>query len=258
MIASFFVKSLQNQPSLVHGTSPRFYEIEKGKRESFCPPENDNGGLFRQHQKLFLQSLGIEKENLFRVKQVHGNRVYVLKDSKVFADEVSHQEADAIVTHLPDCPVMILTADCVPIIIYDPVKHVVGVVHAGRVGTLKRIFSNAIETFSREYGSRPSDMVVSMGPAIGGCCYEVDEQCALPFIERSSVNSRFVRKARAGKFFIDLPEANRLEGSEAGILKENIYTDGPCTSCENHRWYSYRKEGKTGRLMTLAMLRQRK
>ena len=83
----------------------------------------------------------------------------------------------------------------------------------------------------------------------------MDEPCALPFIERSSLQSGFIRKTEQKKFFLDLPEANRLEGHGAGVLQENIDTNGPCTSCENHQWYSYRKEGNTGRLMTLAMLR---
>ena len=256
MILSFFVGFLKKQPLLVHGTSPRYYVIG-GEKKSFCPPGKDNGKLFRKHQKMFLQSLGIEKEVLFRTRQVHGNRVYILKDPRISVSEVSQCEADALVTHIPECPIMILTADCVPIIIYDPVKHVAGVVHAGRIGTQKHIFTNTIEVFSREYGSNPRDLIVGMGPAIGGCCYEVDEPCALPFIERSSPQSGFVKKTEQKKFFLDLPEANRLEGYEAGVLQENIYTDGPCTSCENHRWYSYRKEGNTGRLMTLAMLRSR-
>ena len=140
----------------------------------------------------------------------------------------------------------------------DPVKHVIGVVHAGRVGTQKAIFTNTIEVLSHEYGSSPKDLIVGMGPAIGGCCYEVDQHCALPFIKRNSVNLGFVKKAGQKKYFLDLREVNRLEGCEAGILEENIYADGPCTSCDNHRWYSYRKEGKTGRLMTLAMLQLRK
>lgn len=258
MIPSFFIESLQKQSSLVHGTSPRYYEMEAGKRESLCPHENDSGELFREHQKLFLQSLKIENDFLFRVRQVHGNDVYVLKDPDISVDAVSQQEADAIVTHLTDCPIVILTADCVPIIIYDPVKHVTGVVHAGRLGTQKGIFSKVIGIFSREYGSHPRDLIVGMGPAIGGCCYEVDESCALPFFERGAVDSEYVKRAERGKFFLDLPEANRLEGCESGILRENIYSDGPCTSCENHRWYSYRKEGKTGRLITLVMLRSRK
>lgn len=258
MIFPFFVKSLQKQPSLVHGTSPRYYEMGGGKKKSFCPYGNDNGTLYRKHQKFFLKSLGIKNGILFWTRQVHGNNVYVLRNPKISTNEVSQQEADAIVTHLPDCAVMVLTADCVPIIIYDPVKYVTGVVHAGRVGTQKGVFTNTIEVLSHEYGSNPKDLIVGMGPAIGGCCYEVDKHCASPFIKRSSVNSGVVKKAGQEKYFLDLSKANRLEGCEAGVLAENIYPAGPCTSCDNHRWYSYRKEGKAGRLMTLAMLRLRK
>ena len=258
MISSFFIKSLQEQPSLVHGTSPRYYETDEGGNESFCLHGNDNSELFRKHQKLFLQSLGIKNEALFHTHQVHGNSVYVLKDPKISTNEVSQKEADAIVTHLPDCPLIVQTADCVPIIIYDPVKYVTGLVHAGRMGTQKGILTNAIEALSREYGSNPKNLLMGMGPAIRACCYEVDKYCALPFVKKSLGSAGFVKKTFREKYFLDLPKANRLEGLEAGVLERNIFSDGPCTSCDNHKWYSYRKEGRTGRLMTLAMLRLRR
>ena len=254
MVFSFFIDFLKEHSSLVHGTSPRCY-VTDGGRNPFCPHEKGNYKLFCKHQKIFLQSLGIEKEVLFRTRQVHGCHVYVLKDPDISVNEVSQCEADAIVTDIPDRPVMVLTADCVPITIYDPVNHVTGVVHAGRMGTQKHILTSTIGVFSHEYGSNPKDLIIGMGPAIRGCCYEVDESCALPFIERSSLQSGFIEKREKKKFFLDLPKVNRIEGYEAGVLKKNIYADGPCTSCENHRWYSYRKEGNTGRLMTMAMLR---
>ena len=147
MILSFFVGFPKKQPLLVHGTSPRYY-VMGGEKKSLCPPGKDNGKLFRKHQKMFLQSLGIGKEVLFRTRQVHGNQVSVLNDPKISTNDLGQQEADAIVTHLPDYPVMVLTADCVPIIIYDPVKHVTGVVHAGRMGTQKGIFNNTINVLS--------------------------------------------------------------------------------------------------------------
>jgi hypothetical protein len=153
---------------------------------------------------------------------------------------------------------MVLTADCVPIVIYDPIKHVAGVVHAGRIGTQKHILTNTIETFSREYTSNPKDLIVGMGPAIRGCCYDVDESCARPFIRESSSHLGFVNRTGQNKFFLDLPKINRIEACEAGVPIGNIFSDGPCTSCENHLWYSYRKEGKTGRLMTMVMLQSRK
>ena len=94
-----------------------------------------------------------------------------------------------------------------------------------------------------------------MGPAIRGCCYEVDKYSASFFIKKNLFNSELIREVSQDKYLIDLPNLNRLEGCEAGVLEKNIFTEGPCTSCDNQRWYSYRKEGKTGRLMTLAMLR---
>ena len=211
-----------------------------------------------QYQIHFLKSLGITKQVLFYTNQVHGNDVYVLRDSKVSTIEVNQQEADAIVTHLPDCPLMVFTADCVPIIIYDPVKNLTGVVHAGRVGTQKRIFSNTINVLSQEYGAKPQDLIIGMGPAIRGCCYEVSKHCIIPFINRRSKSPDCVKKIDQENYLLDLPEVNRLEGLEAGVLEKNIYIRGPCTSCDNHRWYSYRKEGRTGRLMTLAMIRSKK
>ena len=257
VISPFFVDVLKKQPLLVHGTSSRCYMLN-GERKPFCASEKISGELFFEHQKIFLYSLGIGKEVLFRVKQVHGNHVYVLKDPVISASEVTQCEADAIITHITDCPIMVLTADCVPIVIYDPIKHVAGVVHAGRIGTKKHILTNAIEALSREYSSNPKDLIVGMGPAIRGCCYDVDEPCARPFIRESSSYLEFVNKTGQNKFFLDLPKINRIEGCEAGVLTGNIFTDGPCTSCETHRWYSYRKEGKTGRLMTMAMLQPKK
>ena len=256
MFSSFFINSLSNQPSLVHATSSRYFIISD-KKIPFSPPEKDNGELFQKHQTMFLDSLGIGKNIIFRTSQCHGNSVYVLQNPNISIDKVSQFKADAIVTHLPECSIMVLTADCVPIVIYDPVKHVTGVVHAGRLGTQKKILSVTIEMLSREYGSRPEDLIVGMGPAIRGCCYEVGEDCIWPFIKMDSGKSEIVKITNKKKFFLDLPEANRREGREAGVLNCNIYADGPCTFCENQRWYSYRKEGNTGRLITMTMLRPR-
>lgn len=256
MISLFFINVLKKYHLLIHGTSPRFY-VASGARKPFFHSGKDGERLFRKHQKIFLNSLKIERKDFFRVTQVHGNYVFVLKDPDILVSEVGKFKADAIITHMPGYPIVVLTADCVPIIIYDPIKHVIGLVHAGRMGTQKHILTNTIEAFSHEYGSSPKDLIVGMGPAIRGCCYEVNESSALPFIQKYSLCSEFIKKTEKSKFLLDLPMINRFEGCEAGVLMENIHADGPCTVCENHRWYSYRKEGKTGRLVTLAMLQSR-
>jgi hypothetical protein len=256
-ISSFSIARLRKFPLLVHATSPRCYEAEGGYKGSLFYYGSRTENIFKTHQQWFLNSLGIKDAFVYRVRQVHGNRVYVLNDPLISVEQVEKEEADAIVTHLSGRPLAVLTADCIPIIIYDPVRHVTGVVHAGRKGTEKFIFSNVVEILVREYGSSPLDLTVGMGPAIRGCCYEVDKSCVSPFLERTPRHNGWVREAKNGKFLLDLLEANRQEGTAAGIPLKNIYSDGPCTSCDSHRWYSYRKEGTTGRMMTLAMLLRR-
>ena len=208
-ISSFSIARLRKFPLLVHATSSRSYEAEGGNKRPLFSCGSHNENLFKTHQRWFLNSLGIKNEFVYRVRQVHGNRVYVLNDPLVSVEQVEKEEADAIVTHLSGRSLAVLTADCIPIIIYDPVRHVTGVVHAGRKGTEKFIFSNVVEILVREYGSSPLDLTVGMGPAIRGCCYEVDKSCVLPFLERAPRHNGWVREAKNGKFLLNLLEADR-------------------------------------------------
>ena len=217
----------------------------------------DDARSSQQHRQLLLENLNIDSKELFLVKQVHGNRVFVLNDPRKSVDQVEWEEADALVTHLTEKPIAVLTADCVPVILYDPEKHVIGVIHAGRKGTQARIVSKTISILSRVYGSLPEDVVMALGPAIGGCCYEVEDPCVVPFREHFKKWEAFVTANASSRFMLDLLKANEADALEAGILNENIHRSGECTSCNNDRWFSYRKEGTTGRIVSLAMLREK-
>ena len=98
---------------------------------------------------------------------------------------------------------------------------------------------------------------MALGPAIGGCCYEVEDSCIEPFREQFMGWEKFVTANSSGRFMLDLLKANEVDAVEAGILKENIHRSGECTSCNNDRWFSYRKEGTTGRIVSLVMLREK-
>ena len=160
---------------LVHGFSPRSFERSDGVCEELLMGRTDDARSSQQHRQLLLENLNIDSKELFLVKQVHGNRVFVLDDPRKSVDQVEREEADALVTHLTEKPIAVLTADCVPVILYDPEKHVVGVIHAGRKGTQARIVSKTISLLSNTYGSLPKDVRMALGPAIGGCCYEVED-----------------------------------------------------------------------------------
>ena len=211
-------------------------------------------GSSEQHRKLLLENLNIGAQEIYFLKQVHGDRVWVLDDPEQSPEKVEQEEADALITHLTEKPIAVLTADCVPVILYDPKKHVTGVIHAGRKGTQMSIVSKTIAMLSRVYGSRAGDVAMATGPAIGGCCYEVDEPCIEPFRNNYQAWESFVTPCSPGRFMLDLLKANEADGFRAGILRENIHRFGECTSCHNDRWFSYRREGTTGRIVSLAML----
>jgi len=251
----FHIDAIRRFPQFVHGFSPRSFESGEGTQTELRLGRRGCPETSVQHTQLFLKSLDITSEEIFILNQVHGNRVYVLEDPALTAEQVAAVEADALITRLVDRPLGVLTADCVPVILYDPSRHVTGVVHAGRKGTQQRILSQTLATLVRNFGSEPADIIVGLGPAIGGCCYEVDAPCLRPLQNQFVDWQRFTRKSANGKYLLNLPFANKLDALSAGVKSKNIFDLGECTACHQERWFSYRREGATGRLVSLAMLR---
>lgn len=242
-------------PELVHAVSPRCFENDCGGVEEFSFQNNEETGKDRDHINRFLKSLGIENRNLFLVNQVHGDKVFILDDPEISFSAVKKISADALLTQIPGKPIGVFTADCLPILVYDPRLKVIGAIHAGRAGSAQSIVLKVVKEMARVYGSRPAELVVGIGPAIGGCCYEVDEDCVLPFKELFPGEKGLFRPDLSGKYFLDLVAVNKVEGEKAGLLSENIYSMNHCTCCSTRNLYSYRREGKTGRILTTIMLR---
>lgn len=245
-------------PSLTHGFSQRKFLNSEGEECDLLLGKFNDKNNSLLHRKLFLNSLSIKNsDQIFILNQTHSDRIYVLDDNKKTEKNIANEDADAIITHLLDRPIGVLTADCVPIILFDPVNNITGVVHAGRKGTQKRILSKTIAEMNAFYGCSASNIKMGIGPAIGGCCYEVDESCIEPFRKDYPQWKQFVKVAQADRFLLDLITANKQDALDSGIMAENIAQSDHCTSCENHLWYSYRREGKTGRILTVSMLNQK-
>lgn len=253
-ISPHSMPDLYRFPRLVHAVSPRFLEHESGQREELRLGRDDMDSVSAQHRKWFLQSVGSPTEELFLLKQTHSNRIRVLDDAKLSASEMGIIEGDALITHLPGKPIGVMTADCFPVVLYAPDCHVAGVVHAGRRGTQQRILSTCIQTMIEVYGCRAKTIYLGLGPGIGACCYEVDADSILPFREQYAGWEQFATEQDDGKYYLDLYSANVQDAEQAGILPQNISRLPECTACHIDRWYSYRKEGATGRMITLAML----
>jgi len=185
--------------------------------------------------------------------QVHGDHIHVVEHphNRGWEKLEASLRADALVTNLPGVVLTILTADCVPILLFDPVQRAIGAVHAGWRGTQQMIVRKTIAKMAEQYGTNPADLIVGVGPAIGGCCYEVGEEVAAHF---GSCPEALMPKG-GGKYLLDTRRVNVRQLEAAGVPPEQIEVSPYCTSCDVDRYFSYRAEqGTAGRFMSCIML----
>ncbi len=178
-------------------------------------------------------------DNLIYMDQTHSNNIQIINDT--FTNKI--ENCDGIITNKPNIPLMVMVADCIPVLLYDREKKVIGAVHAGRNGTFKSISKKAVTIMTKEFDSNPKDIVVSLGPSIHSCCYEVGEDLA--DIAKKSFGDRYVIK-RAESFFLYLQTLNFAQLKSFGVKEKNIEISSVCTYCDKN-YFSYRRDGVTGR-----------
>ena len=238
----------------VHASSPRYFQNQSGEIEQYDFAAKGNLQKKCSHMTQFIKTVPIKNKFPYVLNQVHSDQIFLLKDKEKTPEQVAKIKADAIITHLSEIPIGIFTADCLPILIYDPGQHVAAAVHAGRKGTCQNIVNKTIRAMSKEYGCRPEALVAGIGPGIGGCCYEIDETCLGTFENKIPFEPPFVKKRENGKFLLDLDAINTREMTVTGLLPENIFRTGECTCCSSMNFFSYRREGQTGRMLTFIMM----
>lgn len=180
--------------------------------------------------------------------QVHGVDIRNVTASEVGAGRLALHDTldgyDGLLTNLVGVMLVSFYADCVPLVFADPVRRVVGLAHAGWKGTVGGIAGAMVRRMSEDYGSDRKDILVAIGPAIGPCCYEVDDRVI------NAINQQLGRQVYSpGKAMVDLKEINREIMIREGVLSTNIDMSTSCTSCQNDLYFSHRAEhGKTGRM----------
>ena len=180
-------------------------------------------------------------KNLSKNKQIHSNIV-----NKVDKDNIGQIiDGDAIITNEKNVPLLILTADCVPVVLVDKVNKAVGLVHAGWRGTYGKICSETLQSMKENYNTNPEDVVAIIGPSIGKCCYEVSYDLVEKFSALLPNADEKIYEIRDEKYYLDLWEINTQILKEFGVLKSNIINMNICTSCNCNRFFSYRKHDKT-------------
>ena len=211
------------------------------------------------------QVLGVEFSAFAVGRQVHGGEVRVVtaadRGGGALTADDAFPDTDALVTRERGIVLAVLLADCVPVILFDPLTPAIGVVHAGWKGTVAHIVRNAVVGMQRELGSDPHSLLAVIGPSIGPASYEVSADVA----ERARAefpDEGIVRPHGSGhtpgndKYLLDLWGANAADLLAAGVPRERIEVAGVDTFQCSGQFFSHRRQQPTGRFMALAMLRE--
>lgn len=200
-----------------------------------------------RNREILARAIGLDESRIAYPEQVHGLRVTWVTRRDTgdgAAGIVVPRETDGLLCGERGLALSVLTADCAPVAMGYPGHGVVAMLHAGWRGTVGDIVGAACGLVERETGARPSEARAVIGPCIGPCCYEVDEGRAMLFVEKYRGEEVAVRCG--GGWRLDLKRANILNMKRCGIDEERIHVIDGCTCCET-RYYSFRREGTTGR-----------
>lgn len=215
-----------------------------------------------QNRKKFCHAIGLSDDRIVTPQQVHGERiVYVTEKDRgrgvwSYTDAIS--DCDALITDRPNVALFLCFADCVPILLVDPVNRVIGLSHAGWKGTAKKIGQKTLLQMQARFGTKPQNCLIGIAPSIGACCYEVDDHVVNEFRkEYVSLDTFLTPSAEQGKYHLNLWQANRLQLEEIGVPSANIVSADICTSCNAKILFSYRAEqGKTGRIAAVLAIKE--
>ncbi len=242
---------------ITHAFCTRWGGISEGSLANFNfgARSGDREKHLSQNRKILCSAFDIQEKNLITVNQVHGDSLLVIDEKSRDWRHGGVLEYDGIISTMPGMPVGVKTADCVPIFLADRAKRVVGAVHAGWKGTSLGIASKAVGVFVKKFVSTPADILAVIGPAIGPCCYEVDEVVFRDF-DKKHQESIFAEGKKEGRWMFDLFAANKFQLIDAGVPPDNIFSADICTSCNRDTFFSHRGEyGGTGRQLNFIMLR---
>ena len=244
----YHTSSLLQHPAAVHGFSTRLGGVSEGFRASLNlrggGPEPDDPALVRENYRRFCTALGAAPEGLVLSKQVHEDTVrhVTAADTGKGLLRPADYTADALVTNEPDLNLMVFSADCIILLLHDPVSRSIGAVHAGWRGTALDLPAKAVSEMGRLFGAKPENIRVAIGAGIGPCCFETHDD--VPDAMRAALGSgvdAFIAP-RGHKWTVDLKAVNAWRLEKAGV--QSIDICHLCTGCRQDLYWSHRKAGE--------------
>lgn len=251
------IKGLDHFSTTISGgtSSDTYWSLNLGQ---YC---GDNSEYVAENRALLAIALNIKPENIYVPYQTHEDSVCVIDQDFVnlsIEEKESHLNGiDAIITNVKNICIAIATADCVPIIIYDPRKEVLAAIHSGWKGTVAKIVQKTINEMTVKFGSIPTDLLVGIAPCISQKYFEVGDEVVELFNKVGfSIDTIGVRNSVSNKMHLDLTQANKELLLESGILTHNIEASGLCTYSDPDQFFSARRQTiRSGRMLTGGILR---
>lgn len=250
------------QAGIRHGVSTRLKGVSDHPFRSLNLGlhTGDNKDMVICNRQRFAAAVGIDFASIVTAEQIHGAEIAVVDREQAGRGASVYEGAvagvDALITNCPELPLMLFFADCVPVLIADPVQRVVGISHAGWKGTAAKIAAQTVLKMAERFHTTPSDCIAAIGPSIGSCCYEVDQ----PVIDKLRAELPYWQSLISGerqnnKWMLDLWKANQEQLLAVGVRADNIHISQVCTACSDELFFSYRSEhGCTGRMGAVIQL----
>ena len=228
--------------SVPHAFTTRFGGVSTDYLSSLnlAPTRGDDPENVVKNYAILGSALGFDPKNVVLARQVHSDIVYVAgekdRGAGLFAPRLS--ECDALVTDVPGLALVVFSADCTPILAWDSATGAVGAAHAGWRGTVSGIGARMVETMVKRFGSRPEDIHAAVGPNIGFCHFETDEDVPQALRDAYGPEMEPFIRTQGEKYLVDLKAVNAWVLHRAGV--QNVEVSTACTVCESDRYWSHR------------------
>lgn len=255
-----FSESFAEAGGIAHGFSSRVGGVSTGMWDSLNlgVSRGDDPDHVRENYRRFLAAIGAGKPLLAMCNQVHGTEIRNLTTADLKRDpyEKAAFEADGIMTSIPGVALTVFSADCIPVLLYDPKRRVIAALHAGWRGTAAGIVTAAVEQMTAVYGADPADILAAIGPGIDQCCFETHEDVPNAMTAALSSDSLpFLHLLDNGKFSVDLKGINARRLELAGLDPAHIDLCRDCTCCQEEKYWSHRRQGtQRGSMASVIML----
>ena len=241
-----------------HGFTTRLGGVSTGTQSSLnlAVGRGDSLENVEENLRRLGRAVGFDPEKLVMTLQIHSDIVRVVTEKDhIGLCHRDYPKCDALVTNTPGVALLVFTADCTPLLFFDPVTGAVGAAHAGWRGTAQAIGAKVVRAMAESFGTKPENIRAAIGPAIGPCCFETDNDVPAALREVLGVEAEPFMTWNGQKWHIDLKAVNALWLQKAGV--RHIDLCGDCTYCRPDLYWSHRKTGlRRGEQAALISLRE--